>query len=145
VFRAKFSAHFLLPMRVTWPSHLTLLDFIAVIIFGTSNKLEPGYLSGIALGYGLNDRWFESRQRLVIFHYTTASRPALGSTQPPIQWVSRTLSLGVKRPGHEADHNLNLVPRSRMHGAVPPLPHYAFMSWCSVKAQRKLYRLHFTS
>jgi hypothetical protein len=23
--------------------------------------MEPGYLSGIALGYGLDDRWFESR------------------------------------------------------------------------------------
>jgi hypothetical protein len=25
--------------------------------------------------------------------------------QPPIQWVQRALSLGVKRPGHEADHS----------------------------------------
>jgi hypothetical protein len=22
-----------------------------------------------------------------------------------------------------------------MSGAIPPLPHYAFMAWCSVKAQ----------
>jgi len=22
-----------------------------------------------------------------------------------------------------------------MHGAIPPLPQYAFMAWCSVKAQ----------
>jgi hypothetical protein len=28
-----------------------------------------------------------------------------------------------------------LVPRSIVHGAVPPLPQYAFMAWCSVKAQ----------
>jgi hypothetical protein len=26
-----------------------------------------------------------------------------------------------------------------MSGAVPPLPQYAFMSWCSVKAQGQLY------
>jgi hypothetical protein len=26
-----------------------------------------------------------------------------------------------------------------MNGAVPPLPHYAFMAWCSVKAQGQLY------
>jgi hypothetical protein len=26
-----------------------------------------------------------------------------------------------------------------MSGAVPPLPHYAFMAWCSVKAQGQLY------
>jgi hypothetical protein len=29
----------------------------------------------------------------------------LGPTQPPIQWVPGVLSLGVKRPGREADHS----------------------------------------
>jgi len=33
-----------------------------------------------------DDRRFESRQELRIF-LTTASTPALGPTQPPIQWV----------------------------------------------------------
>jgi hypothetical protein len=28
---------------------------------------------------------------------------------------------------------------SRMRGAIPPLPHYAFMTWCSVTAQGQLY------
>jgi hypothetical protein len=32
-------------------------------------------------------------------------RPALGSTQPSIQWVPRVLSLGVKLPGRGADHS----------------------------------------
>jgi hypothetical protein len=31
---------------------------------------------------------------------------ALGSTQPPIQWVPVTLFLMVKQQGHEADHSL---------------------------------------
>jgi hypothetical protein len=26
-----------------------------------------------------------------------------------------------------------------MSGAIPPLPQYAFMAWCSAKAQRQLY------
>jgi hypothetical protein len=34
------------------------------------------------------------------FHFSKSSRPALGSTQPPIQWVP-----GVKRPRREADHS----------------------------------------
>jgi len=29
------------------------------------------------------------------FFFTTASRPALGSTQPPVQWVVGALSLGL--------------------------------------------------
>jgi hypothetical protein len=31
-------------------------------------------------------------------------RTALGPTQHPIQWVPRAPSLGVKRPGRQADH-----------------------------------------
>jgi hypothetical protein len=40
-----------------------------------------------------------------IFLFCTASRPALGSTQPPMQWVQEGLSLGVKWARHEADHS----------------------------------------
>jgi hypothetical protein len=40
-----------------------------------------------------------------IFLFTTASRTALGPTQPPIQWVPGALSLEVKRQGLEADHS----------------------------------------
>jgi len=29
----------------------------------------------------------------------------VGPTQPPIQWIPGALSLGVKRPGREADHS----------------------------------------
>jgi len=57
------------------------------------------------LSYGLDFRGFESRQGLGIFLFTTASRPALGPTQPPIQWVPGALSLGLKLPGREADHS----------------------------------------
>jgi hypothetical protein len=69
---------------------------------------EPGWLIDIALGYGLDDRGFESPQGLGIFLFTAASRPAMGPTQPPIQWVPGALSLGLKLPGREADNS----PRS---------------------------------
>jgi hypothetical protein len=55
--------------------------------------------------YGLDNRGFESTQRLGILLFTTASRPALGPNQPPIQWVPGAFSPGVKRPGREADHS----------------------------------------
>jgi hypothetical protein len=51
------------------------------------------------------DLWFDSRRGLGIFLFTTVSRTALGPTQLPIQWVSRALSLEVKRPGREADNS----------------------------------------
>jgi hypothetical protein len=59
----------------------------------------------IELVYGLHDQGFDSQQGLGIFLFTTASRPVLGPTQPPIQWVPAALSLGLNRPGRESDHS----------------------------------------
>jgi len=42
---------------------------------------------------------------LTPYLFITASRPALGPTQPPIQWVSGAIFLGVNRPGREAHHS----------------------------------------
>jgi hypothetical protein len=63
----------------------------------------------VALGYGLDDRRFESRQGLGIFLFTTVSRTVLGPTQPPIEWVPGALSLGLKRPGREADFIIIII------------------------------------
>jgi hypothetical protein len=88
------------------------------------------------LSYGLDDRGFESRQGLGIFLFTTASRPALGTTQPPIQWVPGALSLRVKRPGGEADH---LPPTSaevkecvELYFHSPNTP-----SWCGAQCSQR--------
>jgi hypothetical protein len=62
-------------------------------------------LGTTALGYRLDDQGFDFQQGLEIFLFSTASRPALGTTQPPIQWVPETLSLGVKWLRHEVDHS----------------------------------------
>jgi hypothetical protein len=75
-------------------------------------------LSTVPPGFG---SW--QGQRYCLF--TTASRPALGPTQPPIQWVP-----GVKRPGLEADQShpssaevqnawsYTSTPAVRLHGMV---------------------------
>jgi hypothetical protein len=52
--------------------------------------------------------------------FTTASRLALGSSRPPIQWVTSVLPRGIKRPGLEADHS-------------PPLTAEVKNAWCLVK------------
>jgi hypothetical protein len=51
-------------------------------------------------------RWLglNSWQELGIFLFNTMSRPALGPTRSPIQWVLGALSQGVKQLGHEAGH-----------------------------------------
>jgi hypothetical protein len=54
--------------------------------------------------------------------YFTASRPTLGSTQPPIQWIPVALSSGIKRPGREADHLPPTSAEVKKHGATTPFP-----------------------
>ena len=44
----------------------------------------PGSVVGIATGYGLDGLGIESR---VGRDFSHLSRPALGPTQPPVQWV----------------------------------------------------------
>jgi hypothetical protein len=52
---------------------------------------------------GFNSRQGQERD---FFLFATASRPALGPTRPPTQWVPVAISLGVKRLGREADNSL---------------------------------------
>jgi hypothetical protein len=97
------------------------------------------FLSGIALGYGLDDRGFVSRQGLGIFLFTVTSRPALGPTQSAIQWVPRAVFLVLKRPGREADHSPTSGAEVKNAWRCTSTSQYAFMAWCSVEAQRQLY------
>jgi hypothetical protein len=87
------------------------------------------------LGYGLDDRvlGFDSRLGLGIFLFTTASRTALGPTHPPIQWVPAVLSLGVKRPGREADHSTPSSAEVKNAWSYTSTPPYVFVAWCSLK------------
>jgi hypothetical protein len=67
----------------------------------------------IAADYGLDGRGSNPRRGKRFF--STASRPVLGPTQPPIQWIPGALSPGVKRSGCEADRSP-----------------YVFMPWCLI-------------
>jgi hypothetical protein len=81
---------------------------------------------GIGTGYGLDDQGggSSSPSRVRNFHFAISSRPALGSTQPPIKWVPGALSLGVKRQGREADHSPPTsaeVNKMWIYTSTPPL------------------------
>jgi hypothetical protein len=74
------------------------------------------------------------------FSFDTASRPALGLTEPHLQWIAGALSLGVKWSGRDAYHSPPSSVEVRMCGAIPPFPQHSFMAWCAVKkAQGQLY------
>jgi hypothetical protein len=60
--------------------------------------IESGSLVGMATGYGLDGPGIESQWGRDFQHL---SIPALGPTQPPVQWVPG-FSRGRKRPGRDA-------------------------------------------
>jgi hypothetical protein len=90
---------------------------------------------GVVTGYKLmiERSGFESRRGLGIFLFTAASRPALVSTQPPIQGVPWALSLEITRPGCEFDHSSLSTAEAKNAWSYTSTPQYAFMAWCLVK------------
>jgi hypothetical protein len=70
---------------------------------------------------------FNSWQEQDIFLFSTASRPAMGPTQPPIRRVSEALSLEVKRLVQETDHSLPYSVEVKNGEDIHPLPYTS--SW----------------
>jgi hypothetical protein len=74
-----------------------------------------------ATGHGLDGR-DSIPGRNKIFLFPIASRPALGPTQPPMQWVQGALSPGVKLARREADHSPPANAEVKNGGTISPLP-----------------------
>jgi hypothetical protein len=49
-----------------------------------------------------------------------------GATQPPTQWVPRSLSPGLKRLGCENDHSPLYSAEIKNGGTIPPLPQTSY-------------------
>jgi hypothetical protein len=52
-----------------------------------------------------------------------ASRPDLGPSRPPVEWVPRALSPGVNLPGRESDHSPPSSATIKNGGAIPLFSH----------------------
>jgi len=104
-------------------------------VFNEGQLLPLGYLYH---GKNINIRKLvhDESMRGTVFGnvFTTVSRPDLGPTQPPIQWVPGTLSMWVKRPGREADHSPPSSDEVKNEWSSTSTPPYAFMACCSVKS-----------
>jgi hypothetical protein len=96
------------------PKHLSsmrrsscLLNFREVLhaVFRTARAVIAQSVQ--RLGYGVDGRGSRFRFPTWAGNFSLHHRVQRGSgpTQPPIQWVSVSLSLWVKRPGHKADHS----------------------------------------
>jgi len=75
------------------------------------------------------------------FHDPSPLRPDwLWGSPSPFSGYRWPFSRGKIVPGVKLTTHFHPLPRSRMRGAILPLPQYIFMLWCSVKkAQGQLY------
>jgi hypothetical protein len=73
------------------------------------------------------------------FNFSTASRPTLETTQPPVQWAPRALSQVVQRPRREADHSTHSGGEVKSEWSYTSTPPYVFMVWKLIKQQIRLH------
>jgi hypothetical protein len=73
------------------------------------------------------------------FFLVTASRPALGPTQPPTHWVSGALSPVIKWRGHEVDHSSPSSAAVNNAWKCNSTPPYVIMACCLIKEKARLH------
>jgi hypothetical protein len=96
---------------------------------------RPGSVVGIATGYGLDGPGIESLRGRDFPHL---SRPALGPTQPPVQWVPG-LFWGKEQPGHDTDPSPPSSAMVKKGRALPLLPLWAVQPTQSLSACTRVH------
>jgi hypothetical protein len=91
-------------------------------------RLYEAYKRSDCLRAGRPRSRSSSPGRVKNFLFSTSSRPALGPTQPPIQWVPGHLSPGVKGPGREADYSPPTSAEVKKMWIYTSTPPYTFMA-----------------
>jgi hypothetical protein len=88
---------------------------------------------------GLRPVWSAVRAPKCSGNFSLHHRVQTGSGANPAFFPmgTRVAFLGVKRPGHEADHSPPTSAKVKNAGAIPPLSQYAFKAWCSVKKEHR--------
>jgi hypothetical protein len=109
--------------------------FHTASLLGTSLIKQRDWDSSVDIetAYGLGDR-------AVGVRVSMSFRPALGSTQTPIQWAPGGFFPGVKLPGRKADHSPPASAEVKKMWIYTSTPLYAFIAYCLISlAQRQLY------
>jgi hypothetical protein len=89
--------------------------------------VEPGELNRYRDGLWAGRPGFGFRHGKETFLFSMGSGPTLRSNQPPIQWVPRAVSPGVKPLGCEVYYSPPSSAKVKNGGAMPPLSHTS--SW----------------
>jgi hypothetical protein len=120
--------------------HVIYNNQLLFMITGLFTSTIP-YIASIVADYGLDDWGSIPDRGRGFFLLASASRPALGPSQPPVQWVPGVLSPGVKRGrGVMLTTHPHLVPRLGMR-AIPPPPISSSMA-CSGTALLLQYHIY---
>jgi hypothetical protein len=80
-------------------------------------------------------RWIQSIPSHPVVIHCNFIFPSTSRYSTPMQWIPASLSLGVKWSGREFVTPLCLVPRSRIRGAILPLPNTP--SWRGIQLNHR--------
>jgi hypothetical protein len=107
-----------------WQASLPVLTIRSEVTCQYNDNREPGSSVSVWLRAGRpGDRGSIQGKKKEFFSLAAVSRPALGPTQPPVQWVPGVLSPGVKRDqGVTLNTHFHLMPRSWMSRSYKSSP-----------------------